>query len=195
MDFGTGLGGILDLFKPISKSVSGIELQKEIRDHLKSLGYQMYGSILEIPNNIKFDIISLFHVFEHLSTPLEVLKQLRRKLNEKGKIIIEVPHANDALLSLYDIDEFKKFTFWSEHLILHTRGSLDTYLKKAGFKNIIIKSYQRYPLSNHLYWLSKKSPGGYHEYSFLSNPTIDYAYEEVLKSIDKSDTLIAIAEK
>lgn len=72
MDFGTGLGGILDLFKRVAKSTSGIELQKEIRDHLTTSGYAMYGSLKEIPNNVKFDVISLFHVFEHLSTPPQV---------------------------------------------------------------------------------------------------------------------------
>jgi SAM-dependent methyltransferase len=195
MDFGTGLGGVLDLFKRVAKSISGIELQKEIRDYLTKSGYAMYGSLEEVPNKVKFDVISLFHVFEHLSTPLKYLKDIKDKLVEGGKIIIEVPHANDALLSLYDIDEFKKFTFWSEHLILHTRSSLEIYLKSAGYKNIVISGYQRYPLSNHIYWLNNKKPGGQIIYNFLSNATIDSAYQEVLNKIDKTDTLIAIAEK
>jgi SAM-dependent methyltransferase len=195
MDFGTGLGGVLDLFKSVAKSVSGIELQKEIRDYLSKSGYVMYGSLEEVPSKVKFDVVSLFHVFEHLSSPLKYLKDIKDKLEEGGKIIIEVPHASDALLSLYDIDEFKKFTFWSEHLILHTRLSLEIYLKSAGFKNIIISGYQRYPLANHIYWLNKKKPGGQILYNFLSNESIDSAYQEVLNKIDKTDTLIAIAEK
>ena len=195
LDFGTGLGGVLDLFKRVAKSISGIELQKEIRDYLTKSGYAMYGSLEEVPNKVKFDVISLFHVFEHLSSPLKYLKDIKDKLVEGGKIIIEVPHANDALLSLYDIDEFKKFTFWSEHLILHTRSSLEIYLKSAGYKNIVISGYQRYPLANHIYWLNKKKPGGQIIYNFLSNASIDSAYQEVLNKIDKTDTLIAIAEK
>ena len=116
-------------------------------------------------------------------------------LEENGKLIIEGPHANDALISLYELEEFKKFTFWSEHLILHTRNSLETYLKAAGFKNIVISCYQRYSLANHLYWLSKKKPGGQLKYNFLSNVDIDNAYSDALGNIDKTDTLIAIAEK
>jgi SAM-dependent methyltransferase len=175
--------------------VSGIELQKEIRDYLTTSGHVMYGSLKQIPDNVNYDVISLFHVFEHLSTPLKYLNDIWNKLEEKGKIIIEVPHANDALLSLYDVHEFKNFTFWSEHLILHTRMSLEIYLKKAGFKNIVISGYQRYPLANHLYWLNKKKPGGHIEYNFLANENIDLEYQNVLNKIDKTDTLIAIAEK
>ena len=43
LDFGTGLGGVLDLFQKVAKSISGIELQKEIRDHLTLEGYKMYS--------------------------------------------------------------------------------------------------------------------------------------------------------
>jgi SAM-dependent methyltransferase len=195
LDFGTGLGGVLDLFKNVAKTISGIELQRGIRDHLTLEGYKMYESLQEIDSHVKFDIISLFHVFEHLSTPLKYLYDLKDKLKENGKIIIEVPHANDALLTLFEIDEFKKFTFWSEHLILHTRASLEIYLKKAGYKNIIISGYQRYPLANHLYWLNEKKPGGHIAYNFLSNNIINNSYQDLLSKIDKTDTLIAIAEK
>ena len=196
LDYGTGLGGALDLFSKIANSVTGIELQQEICDYLNhSLGYDMYQSLVGMPKELKFDIISLFHVFEHVSTPLEQLRLLRERLNENGKIIIEVPHAKDALISLYNIEQFKSFTFWSEHLILHTRESLEIYLRTAGFKNIVISGYQRYPLANHLYWLSDKKPCGEIVYNYLINKNIDWEYSNILKSIDKTDTLIAIAEK
>ena len=47
----------------------------------------MYQSLVGMPKELKFDIISLFHVFEHVSTPLEQLRLLRERLNENGKII------------------------------------------------------------------------------------------------------------
>jgi hypothetical protein len=42
------------------------------------------------------------------------------------------------LISLFELEKFKKRTFWSEHLILRTRSSLEVYLKTAGFRNIVI---------------------------------------------------------
>jgi SAM-dependent methyltransferase len=195
LDVGTGLGGMLDLSKNVTSELAGVELQNEVRDQLKSIGYVMYASSQEIPTEQKYDVISLFHVFEHLTDPLAELKTLYDHLSPGGKIIIEVPHAKDALLSFFDLEAFQKFTFWSEHLILHTRASLEIYLKTIGFKNISISGFQRYPLSNHLLWLWKGKPGGHVELSQFRNEDVDTAYMDLLDSIDATDTLIAIAEK
>ena len=145
-------------------------------------------------SNHKFDVITLFHVFEHLQDPLNVLRELKKKLKVNGKIIIEVPHANDFLLSIKNLKSFKKFTFWSEHLILHTEKSLRKFLKVCRFKNIQILYYQRYNFENHLGWLTFGTPGG-HE--FLKG-TVDGKfikdYNEYLKRSKKTDTLIAVAD-
>ena len=66
---------------------------------------------------------------------------------------------------------------------------------KAGFQKIQIKGLQRYPLANHLYWLKNGKPGGHREWTFLRTDKLDTAYEELLDQIDKTDTLIAVAEK
>jgi hypothetical protein len=112
-----------------------------------------------------------------------------------GKIIVEVPHAKDFLIDFLNLETFKAFTFWSEHLILHTRASLETFLQESGFKNIVIKGFQRYPLANHLYWLSQGKPGGHQHWHYLTTKELDKGYADMLASLDKTDTLIAIAEK
>ena len=40
----------------------------------------------------------MFHVLEHIPYQIETLKVLKSKLKNKGKIIIEVPHAEDFLI-------------------------------------------------------------------------------------------------
>jgi SAM-dependent methyltransferase len=195
LDVGTGLGGILDLVKGTASSVAGIEVQDEIRKELTSIGYQMYSSTDDLPSKCSFDVISLFHVFEHLSNPMKVLSDLYNHLSVGGKIIIEVPHAKDALISIFDLDSFKKFTFWSEHLILHTRQSLNSFLSAAGFENISVNGFQRYPLANHLLWLWKGQPGGHSKLNQFRNDELDNEYSKLLNSLDATDTLIAIAEK
>ena len=141
------------------------------------------------------DVITLFHVFEHLSDPLSVLREIKNRLKIGGKVIIEVPHARDFLFNTLDLDSFKEFTFWSEHLILHTKQSLKKFLEAAGFKRIKISGYQRYPLSNHLYWLRYGKPAGHKKWDFLNGKEIEKAYTDLLKKIDQTDTLIAVAEK
>ena len=66
-----------------------------------------------------FDTIFSFHTLEHLPNQIEVLKNLKNYINIGGSLIIEVPHANDFLLKKLEVEEFKEFTLWSQHLILH----------------------------------------------------------------------------
>lgn len=194
IDIGTGIGGVLDYFKNVAKQTSAVEPQDEIRELLNKIGYNVYNSIDSIPVG-KVDVISLFHVFEHLTDPLGSLKKLHQSLTDNGKIIIEVPHAKDALIETFKSDAFKAFTFWSEHLILHTRKSLEAFLREAGFRNITVFGFQRYPLANHLYWLNTNKPGGHTQFMHLRNTSVEKEYSNLLNSIDQTDTIIAIAEK
>jgi 2-polyprenyl-3-methyl-5-hydroxy-6-metoxy-1,4-benzoquinol methylase len=196
VDVGSGLGGILDLAKPFAKEIYAVEPQRDIRNNLQHLGYSTFASVTELTElGTKFDFISLFHVFEHVTDPLKSLKLLNSTLLPGGKIFIEVPHAGDALINAFNLDSFKKFTFWSEHIILHTRKSLETYLKAAGFKNIKVSGVQRYPLANHFSWLRDGKPGGQKLLTGFRDAKLEAAYNDFLERTDQTDTIIAIAEK
>lgn len=192
-DVGCGLGGVLEKMSAVAGKVEGVELQSEIREYLNKIGFSVNDSIEKLTND--FEVISMFHVFEHIINPLNFLKELHSKLQVGGKIIIEVPHANDALIKTFNLDKFKAFTFWSEHLILHTRKSLETYLTAAGFKNIKVSGFQRYPISNHLYWLQSGKPGGQNVFTQFKNRDLEKTYANHLDAIDETDTIIAVAEK
>jgi len=193
IDFGCGWGGFLRNIKNY-KSLSGVELRKECINFIKNNIQK-----IDISDNInsfdkKFDIITMFHVLEHIPYQTETLKVLKSKLKNKGKIIIEVPHAEDFLILQEELKEFKNFTFWSEHLILHTYKSLKSILLKSGFKNINIQYYQRYNFSNHLGWFLKRKPGGHNFYKEIVSDKLNLSYCENLKKLGQTDTLIAIAE-
>jgi len=194
LDIGTGAGGILDLLSPVALESVAIEPQQGIRSALSKLGYKVFSDIEDV-QHMTFDVITLFHVFEHFTQPLEMLKKIKQLLNPGGKVVIEVPHANDFLISLLDLDCFKAFTFWSEHLMLHTRKSLEVFLSHAGFGDIAIQGFQRYPLANHLHWLARHKPGGHVAWSHLNPQALEQAYADMLAKLDQTDTLIAIAEK
>ncbi len=195
-DVGSGLGGILDLVKPFAKEIVAVEPQNDIRSNLTHIGYNTLASIKELAEQkTKFDFISLFHVFEHITNPLDSLKMLNASLDTGGKVFIEVPHAGDALLTSYNLESFKKFTLWSEHLILHTHKSLETYLQDAGFKNIQILGFQRHSLANHLGWLRDGKPGGQKILPQFRDEKLEVAYEDYLNRSHQTDTIIGIAEK
>jgi 2-polyprenyl-3-methyl-5-hydroxy-6-metoxy-1,4-benzoquinol methylase len=190
LDVGTGYGAILDRLASKAETAVGVEPNSGQRSFLGKKGYEVYASIDDLQEKT-FDVITLFHVFEHFTQPVKTLVQLRRHLSPGGIMIIEVPHARDFLLQTLDCDTFKSFTFWSEHLILHTQKSLEIFIRTAGFQNIRIEGYQRYPLANHLHWLARQQPGGQKTWAHLDTEDIRPAYLNFLQSLDQTDTLVA----
>ena len=124
------------------------------------VGKKDYADINDIlGENLTFDIVCLFHVLEHLLDPVAFLDSLKN-LSPDGKCIIEVPALTDPLLSLYQCDDYEKFYFQKQHPFVYSQTSLCRLLEYAGFVTDHIVPFQRYPLSNHLQWLSRGIPGG-----------------------------------
>jgi len=40
----------------------------------------------------------MFHVLDHIPYQVDIMKILKSKLKNKGKIIVEIPHARDFLI-------------------------------------------------------------------------------------------------
>jgi 2-polyprenyl-3-methyl-5-hydroxy-6-metoxy-1,4-benzoquinol methylase len=193
LDVGCGLGGALDEMAGTAVWACGLEINKQRQDIVQSKGHNCVASFHEI-ESASVDVVTLFHVLEHIVEPIEILRQVKRILRPSGIVIIEVPHARDALFDLYGSEPFKNFTFWSEHLVLHTRQSLIALVHEAGFKGAEVTGIQRYPLSNHLHWLSKGRPGGHEVWHFLGTEQLDLQYQASLANIDATDTLIALCK-
>jgi len=192
LDFGCGAAGFIHKAKYLAKEAVGVELESRVRER-SSDEISIYSNLDEA--DIDFDLITAFHVVEHLPDPLLILKKMASHLNSNGRIIIEVPNSEDALLTLYDSDAFQRFTYWSQHLFLFSDVTLNKLAKQAGLRVISIKQVQRYPISNHLYWLSRDKAGGHEKWSFLDNKLLSEAYESSLAAIGKCDTIIAYLEK
>lgn len=80
-----------------------------------------------LKNNF-FDLITMFHVLEHVYNPEEFLNLANKKIKEKGLIIIEVP---DVRLP-YSGD--LNFFFQDAHLYNFSEDTLEAFLIKTGFK-------------------------------------------------------------
>jgi len=191
LDFGCGAGGYLRLVQSLAKDVTGIELEARVHEYWRG-EFNIVPNINAVEDH--FDLITAFHVIEHLPDPRAMLANLAKLLQPGGRVIIEVPNAEDALLTLYDCTAFQNFTYWSQHLFLFNSATLELLARQAGLKVVLIKHHQRYPLSNHLYWLSKGRPGGHQYWTFLDNLEMSSAYASALAAIGKTDTLIAYLE-
>jgi 2-polyprenyl-3-methyl-5-hydroxy-6-metoxy-1,4-benzoquinol methylase len=190
LDFGCGNGGFLQCSEKYTKRVCGIEIERAARQELNEHGYTVWEDIEQCDQ--KFDIITMFHVLEHLPDPIVLLKKLSSKLkdNKQSQLIIETPNSEDALLSLYQSKEFADFTYWSPHLLLYSQENINILAKKAELKVKWVKQVQRYPLANHLHWLSVGLPGGHKKWDFMNDPILTARYEKVLQEKQMCDTLL-----
>jgi len=192
LDFGCGAGGFLDRTKLLASEVSGVELEKALQTSFDERELNVFSNLqLAQEDGRKWDLITAFHVVEHLSDPRQTLNDLSTLLNKQGQMIIEVPSANDVLLTLYNNQPFQNFTYWSQHLFLFNSQTFSDLIKQSGLKLNWLKHIQRYPLSNHLYWLANGKPGGHQKWGFMNDNLLNQAYERQLASIGKTDTLIA----
>jgi len=193
LDFGCGEGGFIKAASTVSAVVHGIEPEGRLRSHFDEQGFQVYESIDSLPEQFRkggYDVITLFHVLEHFADPAGILRELSKLLSEGGSIIIEIPNADDALLTLYASQAFSEFTYWSCHLFLFNPHTVRILIEKAGYVVEFIRQVQRYPLSNHLCWLAKSAPGGHEKWAFIDSPELNSAYESRLAALGKCDTLM-----
>lgn len=191
LDFGCGAGGFVRKAQQLADTVAGIELEVRVREYWAGR-ISVYPTIESAGHG--YDLITAFHVVEHLPDPRALLSNLATKLARRGRIVVEVPNSEDVLLTLYDSDAFQAFTYWSQHLFLFNSETLRRLAEQAGLRIVAIQQCQRYSLSNHFYWLSKGLPGGHTKWAFLDNADLRTAYANALASIGKCDTLIAYLE-
>lgn len=194
LDFGCGYGGFLQNISEIAYSCKGVEVGKSERQYVNSKGIICLKTLDEFDE--KFDVITLFHVFEHLPNPKMWLKELNAHLTQGGYLVIEVPNANDALISLYENQQFADFTYWSAHLFLYTVKSLTMVIEGTNLFDIVSAGQiQRYSIANHLMWLAKGVPGGHNKWKFLDTNELNAAYTNSLMKLQMCDTLFFILKK
>jgi len=193
LDFGCGAGGFLFKARAVASLVTGVEAERRVRDHWQGQ-VPLYGRLDEL-NGKTYDLVTAFHVVEHLSDPRSMLRDLGKHLGESGRMVIEVPNSDDALLTLYQSEAFQRFTYWSQHLFLFNAETLRRVAVEAGLRVVAVQQFQRYPLSNHLHWLSGGRSGGHRNWGFLDSDALHAAYSASLASVGKCDTLIAHLER
>ena len=79
----------------------------------------------------KFDVITMWHVLEHLEHPVELLKELHSMLAPGGALVVSVPN-----FSSWQSEVFKGGWFHLDpprHLIQFEPSTLEDCLRRAGF--------------------------------------------------------------
>lgn len=160
LDIGCSTGHFLHSLKGKAKIRVGLELNKEQVSFInKKLDFKVYSEPLEnlFMKEAPFDIITCLQVLEHINEPINFLQAIKKNLKPGGYLYLELPNIDDALISVYQNENYKSFYFHEPHLSYFSVKTLKNLLAKAGFIGKI-KTIQRYNIMNHFNWLLTGRP-------------------------------------
>jgi SAM-dependent methyltransferase len=114
-----------------AEKASGAEI---FRGELSDAGYPA-GS---------FDVVTLWHVLEHMADPRRCLEEVRRVLSPGGLLVLAVPNVNDILMrAAYTAARFRKPRLFSVndrevHLYHFSPVTIKAMIEIAGFESISV---------------------------------------------------------
>ncbi|MFY7670667.1 class I SAM-dependent methyltransferase [Tenacibaculum sp. MEBiC06402] len=93
LDIGCGTGDFLSVCQNNSWTTIGVEPNKKARDIAQTKNLVIKEKLDDIVQlNENFDIITLWHVLEHVPNLTEYIEQLKNLLNDDGTLLIAVPN-------------------------------------------------------------------------------------------------------
>ena len=91
LDIGAGVGDFLSVCKNDGWQTIGIEPSDKAKNIAKSKGVSFVENLSELEDH-SFDIITMWHVLEHVPNLEEQIAELKRLIKPNGTIIIAVPN-------------------------------------------------------------------------------------------------------
>ncbi len=127
LDIGAGTGDFLKQAKNNSWTISGVEPNQGARKLAQEKEIELKESLTDF-KGIKFDVITLWHVLEHLPDLEGTINEIEKLLNPGGILIIAVPKYKS-----YDAKYYKRY--WAaydipRHLWHFSRDSLKKIFSK-----------------------------------------------------------------
>ncbi len=138
LDIGCATGQFLNQFMQKGWACQGIEPDDSAREFAKTqYGLEVQKSNLNhLPGN-HFNVITMWHVLEHVHDLQEYLKQLRRLIKKDGVVFIALPN-----IQSYDANHYKEY--WAgldvpRHLYHFGRENVEQLFNQSGFQLLITK--------------------------------------------------------
>ncbi|MBL4663013.1 MAG: class I SAM-dependent methyltransferase [Flavobacteriaceae bacterium] len=103
LDIGAGTGDFLKEAKDKGWNVSGVEPNEKARGIAAKKNIQLYDSMDQVLGQ-KFDVVTLWHVLEHLPNLEASIHKIESLVNSGGTLIIAVPNFNS-----HDAVHYKEF--------------------------------------------------------------------------------------
>jgi 2-polyprenyl-3-methyl-5-hydroxy-6-metoxy-1,4-benzoquinol methylase len=131
LDIGAGTGDFLAFAKANNWNITGIEPNDKAKSIATSKGVSFENNIESIDNQ-QFDVITMWHVLEHVPNVEHQISELKRLLKPNGTIIIAVPN--------YKSHDAKHYgSFWAaydvpRHLWHFSKTAIEKLFAKQNMK-------------------------------------------------------------
>lgn len=137
LDYGCGTGMFLNLCQAKGWKALGFEPDEGARKIAGEMGLNVVPERSELDSAISFNVITLWHVLEHVSDLNETLKFFNQRLEDDGVLIIAVPNHIS-----YDAKHYGEF--WAaydvpRHLYHFDKNTMERMLFKHGFSLVETK--------------------------------------------------------
>jgi SAM-dependent methyltransferase len=135
LDYGTGEGFFTEYLQKKGKEAFGIEPSDVARSNFKNrTGKDLYSDIDALPTDKSFQVITLWHVLEHIHMLRKTMEDLTAKLQSKGIIVIAVPNQKSTDVKIFG----KEWAAWDvpRHLYHWDENSLEHFMKSLGLQRI-----------------------------------------------------------
>lgn len=135
LDIGAGTGDFLAIANKNQWTIAGVEPNENARTIAKKKEISLHCNLEEITN--QFEVITLWHVLEHLPNLEKDIHQIKSKLKKDGTLIIAVPNFKS-----YDAEYYKEY--WAafdtpRHLWHFSQNSIKKIFRKYNLKVIETK--------------------------------------------------------
>ena len=135
LDYGCGTGNFLEACQKNGWQINGIEPDDDARAIAQSiLGTTIHNNIEQLQNQ-KYQVITLWHVLEHIHDLNNTFQTLIKKLDKDGVIIVAVPNYES-----YDATHYQ--AQWAgydvpRHLYHFTQSTIKSLFKKYKLKQLV----------------------------------------------------------
>lgn len=139
LDIGCSSGSFLDLAKKRGLNTYGVELNQTEYEFAKEKGHTVHNELLENINfEEKFDLVTLWDVFEHLINGEFYLNEIKNVLSEDGVIFLQIP-SSDSLASKILREQCNMYD-GLEHVNLYGVENIKMLANKCGLKVLSLKT-------------------------------------------------------
>ena len=157
LDYGCGAGAFLNHLYIKGIDAVGFEPNINAACLARSKGAPVYSTIGELDQNqpLDFDVITLWHVLEHSSSPQDLIRYIHNRLRPGGWAVIALP-----MVDSFDSSFYKEY--WAaydlpRHLLHFKPPTLIRAFREQGFQ---VKQSKGMPLDAfYIAWLSESNMG------------------------------------